>query len=223
MVDIDAPGIVLFDMDSTLITIECIDELAALVGKKQQVSAVTEAAMRGELDFAESLRARVKLLAGVHERQLQQLLEPIPFSVGAQALIAWFQQRGWRTALVSGGFTWFSGQVAEALKLDAHKANQLQWQQHCLTGTVAEPIVDGQSKADYLHTLAQRWQLPMSNTIAVGDGANDKAMLQAAGLGIAYCAKPALQEVADWCIQEPDLMQLANYLETMKSRTSETH
>ncbi|MGQ4277658.1 phosphoserine phosphatase SerB [Pseudidiomarina sp. E22-M8] len=212
MVNIDAPGIVLFDMDSTLITIECIDELAALVGQKTQVSAITEAAMRGELDFAASLRARVALLEGVNEQQLQQLLEPIPLSPGALTLVQWFQQRGWRAAVVSGGFTWFSEKIATALQLDAHKANELQWRDHLLTGQVAEPIVDAQSKADYLRVLAEQWQIPMANTIAVGDGANDRAMLEAAGMGVAYCAKPALREVADWCIEQPDLMQLAHHL-----------
>lgn len=212
MVNIDAPGIVLFDMDSTLITIECIDELAALVGQKEQVSAVTEAAMRGELDFAASLRARVALLQGVNEQQLQQLLAPIPFSPGAEALVHWFHRRGWHAAVVSGGFTWFSEKIAAALQLDAHKANELQWRDQLLTGHVIEPVVDAESKADYLRTLATQWQIPMANTIAVGDGANDRAMLQAAGMGVAYCAKPALREVADFCIEQPDLMQLADYL-----------
>ncbi|CAB0152008.1 Phosphoserine phosphatase [Pseudidiomarina piscicola] len=221
MVTIDTPGIVIFDMDSTLITIECIDELAALRGKKQQVSAITEAAMRGELDFAASLRERVKVLNGVSATEMQQLFEPLPLAVGARQLIQWFKQHGWRTALVSGGFTWFSERVADALQLDAHRANQLHWQGSQLngelSGELSGPIVDAQAKADYLCELATRWSIPLSNTIAVGDGANDQLMLAAAELGVAYCAKPMLREQADWCIDEPDLMQLAKRLDAINN------
>lgn len=216
MITLQQPGLVVFDMDSTLITIECIDELADLVGKKAEVSAVTEAAMRGELDFAESLRARVQLLAGVERSKLAELFQPLPLSVGALQLIEWFHQHGWRAALVSGGFTWFSEQVAQALALDAHHANTLLWQGDKLTGEVAEPIVDAHYKATYLQQLAEQWDIPLHNTIAVGDGANDSSMLAVAGLGVAYCAKPALREVADVCLDTPDLMQLAHHLQALE-------
>lgn len=212
MPNIQQPGLVVFDMDSTLITIECIDEIADQVGKKAEVSAVTAAAMRGELDFAASLRARVQLLQGVREQQLETLFQPLPLSQGAAELIDWFHSHGWYTAVVSGGFTWFTERLAEAIRLDAQKANILQWQAGELNGTVAEPIVDAASKAAFLTELAQRWSIPLSNTIAVGDGANDIAMLEAAGYGVAYCAKPALQKVADVSIEQPDLMLIANHL-----------
>ncbi|WP_417691304.1 phosphoserine phosphatase SerB [Pseudidiomarina sp.] len=212
MPNLQQPGLVVFDMDSTLITIECIDEIADQVGKKAEVSAVTAAAMRGELDFSASLRARVQLLQGVREPQLEALFQPLPLSQGAAELIDWFHTRGWYTAVVSGGFTWFTERLAEAIRLDAHKANILQWQAGELNGTVAEPIVDAASKAAFLLELAQRWSIPISNTIAVGDGANDIAMLEAAGYGFAYCAKPALQEIADVSIEEPDLMLIAKHL-----------
>ncbi|WP_258808499.1 phosphoserine phosphatase SerB [Pseudidiomarina sp. CB1] len=215
MPNLQQPGLVVFDMDSTLITIECIDELAALVGKKPEVSAITAAAMRGELDFAESLRARVALLRGVQEQQLETLFQPIPLSLGAAELLTWFHAQGWYTAVVSGGFTWFTERLAATIELDAHHANALQWAGGQLTGTVAEPIVDGASKARYLIELAQQWSIPLSNTIAVGDGANDVAMLTAAGFGVAYCAKPALRDVADLAIDFPDLMQLADHLSTL--------
>lgn len=215
MITLQQPGLVVFDMDSTLITIECIDELAALVGKKAEVSAVTEAAMQGELDFSESLRARVELLEGVERSKLAELFAPIPFSNGAHQLIQWFHQHGWRAALVSGGFTWFSEQVAGALQLDAHHANTLIWEGDRLTGQVAEPIVDAQRKATYLQELAAQWDIAPENTIAVGDGANDAQMLQAAGFGVAYCAKPALRQHADVCIDTPDLMLLAHHLQAL--------
>lgn len=215
MPNLQQPGLVVFDMDSTLITIECIDELAALVGKKPQVSAITAAAMRGELDFAASLRARVELLEGVQEQRLEQLFQPIPLSNGAAELITWFHARGWRTAVVSGGFTWFTERLAKTINLDAHLANELLWQSSQLTGRVAEPIVDGARKAQFLHELAQQWSIPLSNTIAVGDGANDIEMLNAAGYGVAYCAKPALREVADTTIDTPELMLLAEHLSSL--------
>lgn len=217
MPNLQEPGLVVFDMDSTLITIECIDEIAAQVGKKPEVSAVTAAAMRGELDFAESLRARVALLKDVTEAQLERLFQPLPLSQGAAELITWFHARGWYTAVVSGGFTWFTERLAKAIALDAQRANHLLWQAGRLTGEVAEPIVDGATKAEFLREQAQSWSIPLTNTIAVGDGANDIAMLNTAGYGIAYCAKPALQKVADVSIQQPDLMLIAKHLDALAS------
>ncbi|MDX1706241.1 phosphoserine phosphatase SerB [Pseudidiomarina sp.] len=213
MIDLSRPGLIVFDMDSTLITIECIDEIAGLAGRKAEVSAITEAAMRGQLDFAASLQQRVQVLAGVAETELTTLFDPIPVSPGAAELIAWFKQLGWKTAVVSGGFTWFTQKLRAALKLDADIANQLEWYQQQLTGRVSLPIVDAQVKADSLRQLAQRWQIDITNTIAVGDGANDIPMLQAAGLGVAFCAKPKLKEIADIVIESPDLMLLKTQLE----------
>ena len=127
MLDFNQPGLAVFDMDSTLITVECIDEIAALVGRKDEVAKITERAMRGELDFAQSLRQRVALLTGVSRQQLQQLFEPIPFTPGAEAFVQWLHQRGWQTALVSGGFTWFTEQVNQRLQLRFAHANSLCW------------------------------------------------------------------------------------------------
>lgn len=213
MIDLSRPGLIVFDMDSTLITIECIDEIAGLAGRKAEVSAITEAAMRGQLDFAASLQQRVQVLAGISEAELSSLFDPIPLSPGAAELIAWFKQLGWKTAVVSGGFTWFTQKLRDALKLDADIANQLEWYQQQLTGRVSLPIVDAQVKADSLRQLAQRWQIDITNTIAVGDGANDIPMLKAAGLGVAFCAKPKLKEIADIVIESPDLMLLKTQLE----------
>lgn len=215
MPNLQQPGLVVFDMDSTLITIECIDEIADQVGKKAEVSEITAAAMRGELDFAASLRARARLLQGVREQQLEALFQPLPLSQGAAQLIRWFHDKGWYAAVVSGGFTWFTERLTNAIQLDAHKANVLQWESGRLTGFVAEPIVDANSKAEFLTALAERWSIPISNTVAVGDGANDIAMLKAAGYGFAYCAKPALKEVADASIERPNLMLIADHLSAL--------
>lgn len=211
--DFSKPGLALFDMDSTLITIECIDELAALVGRREQVSEITERAMRGELDFATSLKARVAALAGVVDSQLDTLFDPIPLTQGAAELVAWLHNKGWKVGVVSGGFTWFTEQVKEQLNLDFARANVLIWQQQQLTGEVAEPIIDAQAKVDALHEWAQQLGIPPTQTMAIGDGANDIPMLKAAHFGVAFCAKEALRQVADLCIDEPDLMKVADYFE----------
>ncbi len=213
MVNFDKPGLALFDMDSTLITIECIDEIAALVGRKNEVAAITAAAMEGQLDFAQSLRERVLALEGVERDAFEQLFNPIPLTAGAAGLIKWLQQRGWKTALVSGGFTWFAERVQNELQLDVAIANQLQWQNERLTGYVEEPIVDAQYKANMVTELAQKFGIDADNTIAIGDGANDALMIQAAELGVAFCAKPALREIADIAIDEPNLLALVDAFE----------
>lgn len=213
MPDFSKPGLVIFDMDSTLITIECIDEIAALAGCKDEVSAITERAMRGELDFAQSLRERVAALTGVTARQMNAIFEPIPFTPGAEKLVNWLQQHQWQVGVVSGGFTWFTDKVQEHLGLNFFHANSLLWNADRLTGEVAEPIVDAQTKADCLVNWATELGIENSQTIAIGDGANDIPMLEAAGFGIAFCAKPALRNVADLCIDTPDLSAVIDYFE----------
>src|SRR5690554_2471106 len=167
MLDFNKLGLAVFDMDSTLITIECIDEIAALIGHKEQVSSITERAMRGELDFAQSLKQRVALLTGVTREQLRTIFEPIPYTPGAKALIAWLHQRGWKTAVVSGGFTWFTEQVQNELKLTFGQANILNWKDSKLTGQVDEPIVDAQTKAQCLLRWAMELGIPNHQTLAV--------------------------------------------------------
>lgn len=211
MLDFSRPGLAVFDMDSTLITIECIDEIAALVDRKVEVSAVTEAAMRGELDFAESLRQRVAVLQGIEQAQFERLFKPLPLTPGALQLCQWLQQQNWRIVIASGGFTWFAERVQQALQIDAICANELVWNQGRLTGAVVEPIVDAQRKADALKEYAEKWQIAAENTLAVGDGANDVLLLQAAACGVAFCAKPSLKSVADVIVDEPNLATLIDY------------
>ncbi|MAA61827.1 UNVERIFIED_ORG: phosphoserine phosphatase [Idiomarina abyssalis] len=205
-------GLIVFDMDSTLIHIECIDEIARLNNRYTKVSAITEAAMRGEIDFAESLTQRVACLEGIKESALESLFSPIPFNPGAKELIQALQAAGWKTALVSGGFTWFANRVQAALNLDAVIANQLEVADGCLTGKVLGDIVDAKVKAEQLQQLAGHWNIPSDRTVAVGDGANDAVMLKAAAVGIAFNAKPALQAIADYSVNSNNLLEILGCL-----------
>ncbi len=197
------------DMDSTMITVECIDELADYAGCKPQVAAVTERAMRGELDFAAALRARVALLAGLPLATVGQCLrERVRPMAGAAALVATMRARGARAVLVSGGFTRFAGPVAERLGFDRVMANVLEVDGGRLTGRVSEPIVDARAKARALGAARAEWGIGPTETLAVGDGANDLPMIRAAGLGVAYHAKPVVAAEADAAIRHGDLTAL---------------
>ncbi|RUO73505.1 phosphoserine phosphatase SerB [Idiomarina ramblicola] len=206
-------GLIVFDMDSTLIRIECIDEIARLNNRYTKVSAITEAAMRGEIDFGESLKQRVACLEGINECDLDSLFTPIPLNPGAVELIQALKAAGWKVALVSGGFTWFADKLKTALNLDAVVANRLDVENGCLTGRVLGQLIDAKVKAQQLKALAEKWQIPPSRTVAVGDGANDALMLKAAAVGIAFNAKPALQAVADYSVNSNNLMEVMNCLE----------
>lgn len=216
MLSMRQPGLVVFDMDSTLISIECIDEIAALAGRKAEVSEVTEAAMRGDIDFRKSLIQRVAALEGVEETLFESLFEPIPLTHGATDLCAWLRSIGWRIALVSGGFTWFAEKVAAELQLDAAIANRLEIAEQRLTGRVIEPIIDAEAKASWLVKLARQWQIGPDQVIAVGDGANDIPMLKASSYGVAFCAKAAVRQHADTCIEQPDLGLLLDHLKALR-------
>ncbi|MDW6001690.1 phosphoserine phosphatase [Vibrio mangrovi] len=188
--DLSQPGLLLMDMDSTAIQIECIDEIAKLAGVGQEVSEVTERAMQGELDFEQSLRQRVSKLTGADESILEQVRVNLPFMPELQELINALKERGWRTAVASGGFTYFSDYLKEALALDYTQSNTLEIIDGRLTGKVLGEVVSAQIKADILHKLATEYGIARANTVAVGDGANDLIMMDAAGLGIAFHAKP---------------------------------
>jgi phosphoserine phosphatase len=197
------------DMDSTMIDQECIDELADMVGLKAHVSAITERAMNGELDFKEALRARVALLKGLPEGTLQEVFEQrITLMAGAATLLATMKARGASTHLVSGGFTFFTARVAVALGFDTHDANILDIEHAALTGTVREPILDKESKLASLRHYAAQHGVGLTETLAVGDGANDLPMLLAAGLGVAYHAKPTVVAQAAASVRFNDLTAL---------------
>ncbi|MFK7788547.1 MAG: phosphoserine phosphatase SerB [Phycisphaeraceae bacterium] len=200
--------LVAFDMDSTLIQAECIDEIAKEAGVGEQVSAVTEAAMRGELDFAQSLAQRVALLKGLDVDVLESVYERIELMPGAEALLASLKQNNIKTAILSGGFVYFASRFAERLGIDVYHCNDLEVTDGKLTGKTLGPIVDAQAKAGHLVALAKQWDLPISQTASVGDGANDLKAMAAAGLGIAFCAKPTVQEQADIAVNEKDLTKL---------------
>jgi len=194
------------DMDSTMITVECIDELADYAGLKAEVSEVTERAMRGELDFAEALRSRVELLAGLPEATVAESLRArVKLTGGAVDLIATFKAAGGRAVLVSGGFTHFTASVAEQIGFDRAVANQLVVKGGVLTGEVEWPIVDAQTKRETLLAEASALGIPISATIAIGDGANDIPMIETAGLGIAYHAKSKTEAAADARVRFGDL------------------
>ena len=197
------------DMDSTMITVECIDELADYAGIKPQVAAVTDAAMRGEMDFAAALDARVALLAGLADDVIDRCLaERVRIMPGAVALVRTMKARGCRTVLVSGGFTRFASPVGERIGFDRVIANELLIANGRLTGQVAKPIVDSGTKERTLLEERATRALKPAATMAVGDGANDLAMIAVAGLGVAYHAKPVVAAAAGARIDHGDLSAL---------------
>ncbi|MFC5392951.1 phosphoserine phosphatase SerB [Bosea vestrisii] len=199
----------LADMDSTMIGQECIDELAAYVGLKEKVSDITERAMRGELEFEPALRERVALLKGIALGVVDEIIaRSITLTPGGSALVRTMRAHGGYTALVSGGFTVFTGPISQTIGFDEHRSNILLSEGALLSGLVAEPILGKQAKLDALIELRTRFGLPNEATLAVGDGANDLAMLAEAGLGVAYRAKPAVAAAADARLDHADLTAL---------------
>ncbi|PCI22836.1 MAG: phosphoserine phosphatase SerB [Piscirickettsiaceae bacterium] len=198
MFDGAAVGLLVTDMDSTLISIECIDEIADMLGIKAQVSVITESAMRGELDFAQSLTQRVALLKGLPVEKLQQVYdERLTLNPGAEQLIDYLKQHSIKLALVSGGFTFFTEKLKSRLGLDYTLANTLDVKDGCLTGRVEGDIIGAQAKADLLLSLSAELGLTKHQVVAMGDGANDLLMMDEAGLSVAYHAKPTVQAQTD--------------------------
>ncbi|WP_255770195.1 phosphoserine phosphatase SerB [Pseudarthrobacter sulfonivorans] len=195
----------IMDVDSTLIQQEVIELLAAYAGKREEVAAVTEAAMRGELDFAQSLHARVAVLAGLPAAVVDSVRAEVRLSEGAAELVAAFKAAGHAVAVVSGGFNQILRPIAEELGLDHWIANELEIVDGALTGKVLGAVIDRAAKEKYLREWAAAEGVPMEHTIAVGDGANDLDMLGAAGIGVAFNAKPAVRAVADSAINMPYL------------------
>ncbi len=204
-------GLLVMDMDSTLISIECIDEIADMQGIKPEVAAITESAMRGEIDFAESLRRRVALLEGLEESALSSVYEErLRLNPGAEILLARLKEKGIRTMLVSGGFTFFTERLKARLGLDYTASNTLEIASGKLTGRVLGTIVDAQGKADWLNRARTELGLDREQVIAMGDGANDLKMMAEAGTSIAYHAKPVVREKARYSISHCGLDALVN-------------
>jgi phosphoserine phosphatase len=200
--------LLLADMDSTIVTTETLDELAAFAGLKDKVAAITARAMNGELDFKAALRERVGMLAGLPVSALEATWAETRLMPGAEALVRTMRAHGAHCALVSGGFTFFTGRVAERVGFHAHFSNTLEIAEGRLTGKVAEPILDKDAKLATLKRLAAELGLPLSAALTVGDGANDLPMLQSAGLGVAFRAKPVVAAAARARVEHADLRAL---------------
>ncbi|MDO4697513.1 MAG: phosphoserine phosphatase SerB [Pasteurellaceae bacterium] len=205
---LEQSGLLVMDMDSTAIKIECIDEIAKLAGTGDQVAAITASAMRGELDFEQSLRQRVATLANAPESILQRVREHLPLMDGFEQMVALLKEKGWKLAIASGGFDYFADYLKEKYGLDAAVSNQLEIVDGKLTGNVQGKVVDAQYKADTLKALAERYHIPENQWVAVGDGANDLPMLRTASLGVALHAKPKVQEQAKFVVNFGDLTAL---------------
>lgn len=200
----------LFDVDSTLINEEVIDLIGAKAGLSNEISAITEQAMLGKLDFNAALTKRVELLAGLPVEVLDEVRSDITFTNGATELVAELQVAGDQVAVVSGGFMEVIAPIMKLLSIEFFKANSFEIQNSKLTGRVIGEIINRSAKARFLNDL--RREFNPQQTIAVGDGANDIDMIKAADIGIAFCAKPALKEVADVVIDQRDLREISNYL-----------
>ena len=184
------------DMDCTIITTETLDELAARTGRKEDTAAITERAMRGEIDFAEALKERVAMLEGLEEGALEETLAAVALSPGAETLVKTMAGNGAHTVLVSGGFGFFTERVAAMAGFDETRSNRFEIADGRLTGRVLEPILGPEAKLEALTGLSAERQIPLARTLAIGDGANDAPMIRAAGLGVAYRGKPVAREAA---------------------------
>jgi phosphoserine phosphatase len=198
-------GLLVADMDSTIVTSETLDELAAAAGIGEQIAAITRRSMNGEIDFREALRARVAMLRGLSIAALEATWARTELTPGAKTLVATMRRHGAMTALVSGGFTWFSGRVAALCGFDHHRANTLLDDGNALTGDVGEPILGSDTKLAVLQELAALRGVRLAATLAIGDGANDLPMLHAAGLGIAYRPRPVVAAAVQNRIDHADL------------------
>lgn len=211
MFDFSQTKLFVSDMDSTLINIECIDEIADFANLKPQVAAITERAMQGELDFNVSLIERVSLLKGLDVSVLNQVYtERLQVNDGGKELVQFLKTQGVKTAVVSGGFTYFTHRLAQDMALDHDRANTLTIADGRLTGEVEGDIINATAKAEFVAELCDQYQISLNQTIAVGDGANDLEMMAVSGLSVAYHAKPAVIEIADIVISYGGLDKIAD-------------
>ena len=209
---LNQPGLLVMDMDSTTIEIECIDEIAVLAGVGKQVAEVTELAMQGKLDFSQSLYQRVATLKGAPESILADVAKDIPLMPGLTTLVTELKKYDWKVAIASGGFTYFADHLKHLLKLDGAFANTLEIVDGTLTGKVLGEVVDANVKAQVLSKLQQDFAISKTQTVAMGDGANDLVMMKAAHLGVAYKAKPVVLEQADTSISQSGLDCMLHWL-----------
>ncbi len=200
--------LIVFDMDSTLVDEETIDEIAKIAGVGDQVKEITTKAMNGEIDFAEAVRERVKLLAGLEVKHLERIAENMHLTPGAEELIRSLKSMGYKVALISGGFTYFTDRLKEKLGLDYAFGNKLIIKNGVLTGEVEEPLIDGKRKAEIIHWISEIEGISKDEVVAIGDGANDQFMLNDVGLGIAFNAKQVLKQVADGVIAQKNLLSI---------------
>ncbi len=204
--------LVVMDMDSTLIEQEAIDLLGYAVGKGEEMSRITAEAMAGRLDFEQAITQRVEMLAGLGTSHIEKVKNQLTLTPGAELFFKTVKSFGYKTALVSGGFSFFVEPLAERLEIDHTLSNTLEIKKDKLTGKLLPPIIDRAAKAQFLIDTAADENIPLNKTVAVGDGANDADMLATAGLGIAFCAHPSLQEKADISINVPDLAPILSIL-----------
>ena len=206
--DLPPPKLLMADMDSTIITGETLDELAAHFDLRDEIATITDKAMRGEIDFKAALKARVAMLQGLEESALDKVIQGLTLSAGATELLRGCKARGITCILVSGGFTHVTGYIAEKMGFDAHYGNTLLVKNGRLTGKVKMPIQDKSTKLEQLAAWAEKLKIPLAETMAVGDGANDLPMLKAAGYGIAYKAKPIVASETHLQLNHTDLSAL---------------
>ena len=205
--------LIVLDVDSTLITSEVIEMIAARAGTEAEVAAVTQSAMRGEIDFAQSLEQRVATLAGVPDTVFADVLDEVRFTPGAEELISTLQSRGWTAALVSGGFEEIVAPLAARIGISLFRANRLEVADARLTGRTVGPVIDRAAKAQALLEYCEQLGVAPADAVAVGDGANDLDMMAVAGMGIAFNAKPVVQEQADAAVNEPSLTAVLEVLD----------
>ncbi len=212
-------ALLIADMDSTIIEVECIDELASYLGRREQVAAITERAMRGELDFVDSLKARAAMLGGLKASALGRAFnDRITYRTGAHALVRTMRANGAHTALISGGFSYFTRRVRLALGFAEDRANELEIEDDLVTGRIGEPVLGPDAKLEALHDLSRRLGVALAETLAVGDGANDIPLLQAAGMGVAFHAKPEVAVAARARVSHGDLTALL-YIQGYRAET----
>ncbi|WP_457549125.1 phosphoserine phosphatase SerB [Archaeoglobus sp.] len=212
--------LIVFDMDSTLVDAEIIDEIAKYAGVEEEVKKITEKAMRGEMDFETALIERVRLLKGLPVEVLEKIYRNIKLTEGAKELIQALKKAGYKVAVVSGGFTYFTDKLKEELGLDYAFGNELEIEDGKLTGRIKGRIIDAEEKARIIEEIAKKEGISKENVVAVGDGANDRIMIENAGLGIAFNAKEVLKDVADGTLSKENLIGLACVLGLFKKRSN---